>query len=111
MHDALVNGLGGLSLPRKSVVRLTDYFSMTLNVYHGHKTTTTTYFIPNKYHIFFYFDQLKTIFKRYTEETMDPNLEKLNHRMTWLKIQNEVMKGLPLVSLNGYSHQTLLNLF
>ena len=35
----LVNRLGGLSLPRKSVVRLTDRPDMTLDVYRGHKTT------------------------------------------------------------------------
>ena len=29
----------GLSLPRKSVVRLTDHPNMTLDVYRGHKTT------------------------------------------------------------------------
>ena len=29
----------GLSLPRKSVVRLTDHPDMTLDVYHGRKTT------------------------------------------------------------------------
>ena len=40
MHEVLVNRLGGLSLPRKSVVRLTDRPDMTLDVYHGHKTTT-----------------------------------------------------------------------
>ena len=34
-----VNRLGGLSLPRKSVVRLTDRPDMTLDVYHGRKTT------------------------------------------------------------------------
>ena len=34
-----VNRLGGLSLPRKSVVRLTDRPDMTLNVYRGRKTT------------------------------------------------------------------------
>ena len=39
MHEVLVNRLGGLSLPRKSVVRLTDRPDMTLNVYHGRKTT------------------------------------------------------------------------
>ena len=64
MHEALVNRLGGLSLPRKSVVRLndrpdmtldvyrerlslprksvvrlTDRLDMTLDVYHGRKTT------------------------------------------------------------------------
>ena len=39
MHEVLVNRLGGLSLPRKSVVRLTDRLDMTLDVYHGRKTT------------------------------------------------------------------------
>ena len=39
MHEVLVNRLGGLSLPRKSVVRLTDRPNMTFDVYHGHKTT------------------------------------------------------------------------
>ena len=39
MHEVLVNRLGGLSLPRKSVVRLTDRPDMTLDVYCGGKTT------------------------------------------------------------------------
>ena len=39
MHEVLVNRLGGLSLPRKSVVRLTDRLDMTLHVYRGRKTT------------------------------------------------------------------------
>ena len=39
MQEVLVNRLGGLSLPRKSVVRLTDCLDMTLDVYHGRKTT------------------------------------------------------------------------
>ena len=39
MHEILVNCLGGLSLPRKSVVRLTDRPDMTLDVYRGRKTT------------------------------------------------------------------------
>ena len=39
MHEVLVNGLGGLSLPRKGVVRLTDHPDMTLDVYRGRKTT------------------------------------------------------------------------
>ena len=42
MHEVLVNRLGGLSLPRKSVVRLIDRPDMTLDVYRGRKTTTTT---------------------------------------------------------------------
>ena len=40
VHDVLVNRSGGLSLPRKSVVRLTDRPDMTLDVYCGRKTTT-----------------------------------------------------------------------
>ena len=40
MHEVLVNPFGGLSLPRKSVVRLTDRPGMTLDVYRGRKTTT-----------------------------------------------------------------------
>ena len=39
MHEVLVNRLGGPSLPRKSVVRLTDRPDMTLDVYRGRKTT------------------------------------------------------------------------
>ena len=38
VHKVLVNRLGGLSLPRKSVVRLTDRPDMTLDVYRGRKT-------------------------------------------------------------------------
>ena len=38
-YEVLVNRLGGLSLPRKSVVRLTDRPDMTLDVYRGRKTT------------------------------------------------------------------------
>ena len=41
VHEVLVNRLGGLSLPRKSVVRLTDRPDMTLDVYRGRETTTT----------------------------------------------------------------------
>ena len=40
VHEVLVNRLGGLSLPRKSVVRLPDRPDMTLDVYRGCKTTT-----------------------------------------------------------------------
>ena len=45
VHEVLVNRLGGLSLPRKSVVRLTDRPDMTLDVYRGRKTTLQL-FIP-----------------------------------------------------------------
>ena len=40
VHKVLINGLGGLSLHRKSVVRLTDRLDMSLGVYPGRKTTT-----------------------------------------------------------------------
>ena len=39
VHEVLVNRLGSLSLPRKSVVRLTERPDMTLDVYRGRKTT------------------------------------------------------------------------
>ena len=39
MHKVLVNRLAGLSLLRKSVVKLTDRLDMTLDVYRGRKTT------------------------------------------------------------------------
>ena len=38
MHEVLVNRLGGLSLPGKSVVRLTDRPDLALDVYRGRKT-------------------------------------------------------------------------
>ena len=40
VHEVLGNRLGGLSLPRKSVVRLNDRADMTLDVYRVRKTTT-----------------------------------------------------------------------
>ena len=46
MHEVLVNRLGGLSLPRKSVVRLTDRPDMTLDVYRGRKTTMQQHLVP-----------------------------------------------------------------
>ena len=41
VHEVLVNRLGGLSLPRKSAVRLNDRPDITLVVYRGRKTTRT----------------------------------------------------------------------
>ena len=40
VHEVLVNRLEGLSLPRKSVVRLTGRPDMILDVYRGRKLTT-----------------------------------------------------------------------
>ena len=46
MHEVLVKRLGDLSLPRKSVVRLTDRTDMTLDVYRGRKTTIYLLILP-----------------------------------------------------------------
>ena len=47
MYEVLVNHLGGLSLHRKSVVRLTDRPDMTLDVYRGRKTTIQQQYSSN----------------------------------------------------------------
>ena len=52
MHEVLVNRLGGLSLPRKSVVRLTDRPDMTLDVYRGRKTTKQQQKLPSGMQLF-----------------------------------------------------------
>ena len=49
MHEVLVNRLGGLSLPRKSVVRLTDRPDMTLDVNRGRKTTNQQSTVNKEY--------------------------------------------------------------
>ena len=46
MHEVLVNRLGGLSLPRKSVVRLTDRPDMTFDVYNNSTTILTATHYP-----------------------------------------------------------------
>ena len=60
MHEVLVNRLGGLSLPRKSVVRLTDRPDMTLDVYRGRKTTMQQYHIVGKQERTRYFEKKST---------------------------------------------------
>ena len=40
VHEILVDRLGGLSLPRKSVVNLTNRPDLTIDVYHERQTTT-----------------------------------------------------------------------
>ena len=47
----MVNRSGGQSLPRKSVVRLTDRPDMTLDVYSGRKTTIQQQQQPNEAYI------------------------------------------------------------
>ena len=54
MQEVLVNRLGGLSLPRKSVVRLTDRPDMTLDVYRGRKTTIQYKILWCLFSFFFY---------------------------------------------------------
>ena len=45
MHEVLVNRLVGLSLPRKSLVRLTDHRNVTIGFYLGRKTTSQINFL------------------------------------------------------------------
>ena len=52
MHEVLVNRLGGLSLPKKSVVRLTDRPDMTIDVYRGRKATTQRQQLNMKAHLY-----------------------------------------------------------
>ena len=51
VHEVLVNRLGGLSLPRKSVVRLADRTDMTLDVYQGRKTIQQQQYDINDGHV------------------------------------------------------------
>ena len=53
MHVVLVNRLGGLSLPRKSVVRLTDRRDMTLDVYRGQEAWYSLIWMHCLYYAFF----------------------------------------------------------
>ena len=55
MHEVLVNRLGGLSLPRKSVVRLTDRPDMTLDVYRDVKQQINNNKAPRKAKIVYNF--------------------------------------------------------
>ena len=64
VHEVLVNRLGGVSLPRKNVVRLTDRLDMTLDVYRGRKTTMQQqqqYDIALTKHFFFNFADLNKL--------------------------------------------------
>ena len=65
MHEVLVNRLGGLSLPRKSVVRLTDRPDMTLDVYHGRKTTMQQMQLPNKLFVAKYITDCRSVVGEY----------------------------------------------
>ena len=65
MHEVLVNRLGDLSLPRKSVVRLTDRPDMTLDVYRGRKTTIQQQSPRQKKNkIYFFFGKYQNISSR-----------------------------------------------
>ena len=51
MHEVLVNRLGGLSLLRKSVVRLTGRPDMTLDICRGRKATIQEHLIRQCWYI------------------------------------------------------------
>ena len=81
MHEVLVNRLGGLSLPRKSVVRLTDRPDMTLDVYRGRKTAMQQQQSNVK--------KLKILLTQLTMETSTLLLRVvLLYRKLWLNLRN-----------------------
>ena len=61
MHEVLVNRLGGLSLPKKSVVRLTDRPDMTLDVYRGRKITIQLQVLKGIHNLFIYINLQKIL--------------------------------------------------
>ena len=63
VHEVLVNRLGGLSLPRKSVVSLTDRPDMTLDVYRGRKTTIQQQHNAMLHQTFLFLGQLWQLFE------------------------------------------------
>ena len=93
MHEVLVNCLGGLSLPRKSVVRLTDHPEITLNVYRGRKTKT-----QQQQHLkplIFHLDievatKFKVAQKRLIIHWLVHKIGKSRHFLKLLKLSNDV---------------------
>ena len=113
MHEVLVNRLGGLSLPRKSVVRLTDRPDMTLDVYRGRKTIMQqqqqiiTYFMlrsldteANKF-----YDRTNRLYdaalltRCHTQYALRPVIDsKINHIRHFIKIPF-INKGMDFIDL------------
>ena len=78
MHEVLANRLGGLSLPRNIVVRLTDRSDMTSAVYRNNKTTTIrTYTIGRAFGTLFDSVPLVSMLTNGTESNKVPNKEDL----------------------------------
>ena len=77
MHEVLVNRLGGLSLPRKSVVRLTDRPDMTLDVHRGRKTTMQQQNRNHKGSTFTEKDRNKLNYQIGPKWTLSPNQTRL----------------------------------
>ena len=95
MHEVLVNRLGGLSLPRKSVVRLTDRPDMTLDVYRGRKTTIQ----PNNNLYGAQRNELFAAISQYCQVSMDTLLYGNN------TLSNEINSDL-FASVHKYIHDT-----
>ena len=82
MHEVLVNRLGGLSLPRESVVRLTDRPDMTLDVYRG---------------------RLATIHQQQSSTTEIPGFIELFEGVQWRKLQSESANGMSVLPISEIS--------
>ena len=106
MHEVLVNGLGGLSLPRKSVVRLTDRPDMTLDVYRGRETTIRL----NKS----WTNDFVNLTRLWTAKALEILLEKI-HQVSFFCLKNNEKKKkqdynldvFPLFSVDVCSHMAL----
>ena len=86
MHEVLVNRLGGLSLPRKSVVRLADRPDMTLDVYRGRKTT-----IQPTNHVTCYINSLTA--EKQTKKILSANFQKMLSPSYINYIENSKTRG------------------
>ena len=80
VHEVLVYRLGGLSLPRKSVVRLTDRPDMTIDVYRGRKTTmqqqkSLEFMCTHKLNI--------SLTNNFGKQTLGPRFRKLYESCQW----------------------------
>ena len=104
MHEVLVNRLGGLSLPRKSVVRLTDRPDMTLDVYRGRKTTNQQSTV-----IFTFSNTLtKTLHHKICINTSGQGFKKTLHSLSVLSLTIFAINAIKIALIaNGVFFKTL----
>ena len=113
MHEVLVNRLGGLSLPRKSLVRLTDRLDMTLDVYLGRKTLTQQFCLKD----FYYLTVLETprlscLSKNLTGQFQWPKLsQKLNTSFRQINLGDFLTLKVPITTTADNIHKYFFSVF